>query len=58
MLTSKEKLREKKNNLLEQIEHFESLHESGSLTPFDFSQWKDCQLALYRIYHDEETHWQ
>ena len=50
-------MRRKKQHLLNQIEYFE-LQDSNSLTPLDFDNWKECQSSLYKIYHDEETHWQ
>lgn len=47
-----------KNELLHQLELFETLQESNSLTPQDYSQWKECQTTLYKLFQEEETYWQ
>lgn len=50
--------RRNKQHLLNQLENFEQLQDTTSLTPSDLQNWKECQSSLYKIYQDEETHWQ
>lgn len=50
--------RRQKHELLDKLTHYESLHDSNSLTPSDHADWQECQTSLYKIYKDEEYHWQ
>ena len=51
-------LKRNKQHLIEQLEHYENLHDSNTLTEHDLTTWKDCQTSLYKIYQEEESHWQ